>query len=338
VGTQLREQHRTDERDLELLQQLTQARKRLTDQIGRRIIGQLDVIDNLVAAILAGGHVLLVGVPGVAKTLLIQTLSQALDLSFNRVQFTPDLMPADITGSSILDQRSGQFEFRRGPIFSNLLLADEINRSPAKTQAALLEAMQERQVTIDGTSYPLSPPFLVVATQNPIEYEGTYPLPEAQLDRFILRTSVGYPSREDEWTILERRIERQVDEVKLTQVLDPGGLIELQRSVETVHVSEAVGLYMVDIVEATRQNASLSVGASPRGSLALMKLSRARAALQGRDFVTPEDVKAVAVPALAHRLTLRPELWVQRVTAADIVQETLDSTPTPAAEDTLAVS
>jgi MoxR-like ATPase len=247
-------------------------------------------------------------------------------------------MPADITGSSILDQRSGQFEFRRGPIFSNLLLADEINRSPAKTQAALLEAMQEKQVTIDGTSYPLSPPFLVVATQNPIEYEGTYPLPEAQLDRFILRTSVGYPSREDEWTILARRIERKADDVNLDQVLDPGGLIELQRSVESVHVSEAVGLYMVDIVESTRQNSSLSVGASPRGSLALMKLSRARAALQGREFVTPEDVKAVAVPALAHRLTLRPELWVQRVTAADIIEECLASTATPAAEDTLAVS
>jgi MoxR-like ATPase len=310
----------------------------LLTEVEKAIVGKRDALELVLLGFLADGHVLLEDVPGLAKTLMASCFAQTIGLKFARVQFTPDLMPADITGSSILDQRSGQFEFRRGPIFSNLLLADEINRSPAKTQAALLEAMQERQVTIDGTSYPLSPPFLVVATQNPIEYEGTYPLPEAQLDRFILRTSVGYPSRKDEWTILERRIERQVDEVKLTQVLDPGGLIELQRSVETVHVSEAVGLYMVDIVEATRQNASLSVGASPRGSLALMKLSRARAALQGRDFVTPEDVKAVAVPALAHRLTLRPELWVQRVTAADIVQETLDSTPTPAAEDTLAVS
>jgi len=310
----------------------------LLTEVEKAIVGKRDALELVLLGFLADGHVLLEDVPGLAKTLMARCFAQTIGLEFARVQFTPDLMPADITGSSILDQRSGQFEFRRGPIFSNLLLADEINRSPAKTQAALLEAMQEKQVTIDGTSYPLSPPFLVVATQNPIEYEGTYPLPEAQLDRFILRTSVGYPSREDEWTILERRIERKADEVNLSQVLDPGGLIELQRSVESVHVSEAVGLYMVDIVEATRQNASLSVGASPRGSLALMKLSRARAALQGREFVTPEDVKAVAVPALAHRLTLRPELWVQRVTAADIVEETLASTATPAAEDTLAVS
>jgi MoxR-like ATPase len=315
-----------------------QACNALLTEVEKAIVGKRDALELVLLGFLADGHVLLEDVPGLAKTLMARCFAQTIGLEFARVQFTPDLMPADITGSSILDQRSGQFEFRRGPIFSNLLLADEINRSPAKTQAALLEAMQEKQVTIDGTSYPLSPPFLVVATQNPIEYEGTYPLPEAQLDRFILRTSVGYPSREDEWTILERRIERKADEVNLSQVLDPGGLIELQRAVESVHVSEAVGLYMVDIVEATRQNASLSVGASPRGSLALMKLSRARAALQGREFVTPEDVKAVAVPALGHRLTLRPELWVQRVTAADIVEETLASTPTPAAEDTLAVS
>jgi MoxR-like ATPase len=310
----------------------------LLAEVEKAIVGKRDALELVLLGFLADGHVLLEDVPGLAKTLMARCFAQTIGLEFARVQFTPDLMPADITGSSILDQRSGQFEFRRGPIFSNLLLADEINRSPAKTQAALLEAMQEKQVTIDGTSYPLSPPFLVVATQNPIEYEGTYPLPEAQLDRFILRTSVGYPSREDEWTILARRIERKADDVNLNQVLDPGGLIELQRSVESVHVSEAVGLYMVDIVESTRQNSSLSVGASPRGSLALMKLSRARAALQGREFVTPEDVKAVAVPALAHRLTLRPELWVQRVTAADIIEECLASTATPAAEDTLAVS
>jgi MoxR-like ATPase len=315
-----------------------QACNALLTEVEKAIVGKRDALELVLLGFLADGHVLLEDVPGLAKTLMARCFAQTIGLEFARVQFTPDLMPADITGSSILDQRTGQFEFRRGPIFSNLLLADEINRSPAKTQAALLEAMQEKQVTIDGTSYPLSPPFLVVATQNPIEYEGTYPLPEAQLDRFILRTSVGYPSREDEWTILARRIERKADDVNLNQVLDPGGLIELQGSVESVHVSEAVGLYMVDIVESTRQNSSLSVGASPRGSLALMKLSRARAALQGRDFVTPEDVKAVAVPALAHRLTLRPELWVQRVTAADIIEECLASTATPAAEDTLAVS
>jgi MoxR-like ATPase len=313
-----------------------QACDQLLNEVERAIVGKRETLELVLLGFLADGHVLLEDVPGLAKTLMARCFAQTIGLEFARVQFTPDLMPADITGSSILDQRSGQFEFRRGPIFSNLLLADEINRSPAKTQAALLEAMQERQVTIDGTSYALAPPFLVVATQNPIEYEGTYPLPEAQLDRFILRTSVGYPSRENEWTILERRLERRSDDVNLKQVLDPGGLVELQRSIEEVHVSESVGLYMVDIVESTRQSTSVSVGASPRGSLALMKLSRARAALQGRDFVTPDDVKAVAVPALGHRLTLRPELWVQRVTPADIVQECLASTPTPAAEDALA--
>jgi MoxR-like ATPase len=310
--------------------------EKLLDEVERAVVGKRETLELVLLGFLANGNVLLEDVPGLAKTLMARSFAETIGLRFARVQFTPDLMPADITGSSVLDQRSGQFEFRRGPIFCNLLLADEINRSPAKTQAALLEAMQERQVTIDGTSYTLEPPFLVVATQNPIEYEGTYPLPEAQLDRFILRTSVGYPSRENEWTILESRLQRQSDEFDLKQVLDPGGLVELQHAVESVHVAESIGLYIIDIVEATRQSSSVSVGASPRGSLALMKLSRARAALQGRDFVTPDDVKAVAVPALGHRLTLRPELWVQRVTPADIVQECLASTPTPAAEDALA--
>jgi MoxR-like ATPase len=311
---------------------------RLLDEVERAIVGKRETLEIVLLGFLANGNVLLEDVPGLAKTLMARSFAQTIGLRFARVQFTPDLMPADITGSSVLDQRSGEFEFRKGPIFCNLLLADEINRSPAKTQAALLEAMQERQVTIDGTSYPLEPPFLVVATQNPIEYEGTYPLPEAQLDRFILRTNVGYPSRDDEWTILARRLERQADDLELNQVLDAGGLVELQQAVESVHCAESLGLYMVDIVEATRQSTSVSIGASPRGSLALMKLSRARAALQGRDFVTPEDVKAVAVPALGHRLTLRPELWVQRVTPADIVAECLANTPTPAAEDVLAPS
>jgi MoxR-like ATPase len=312
--------------------------ERLLDEVERAIVGKRETLELVLLGFLANGNVLLEDVPGLAKTLMARSFAETIGLRFARVQFTPDLMPADITGSSVLDQRSGEFEFRRGPIFSNLLLADEINRSPAKTQAALLEAMQERQVTIDGTSYPLDPPFLVIATQNPIEYEGTYPLPEAQLDRFMLRTSVGYPSRDDEWTILESRLKRQSDDFDLNQVLDPGGLVELQQAVETVHVAESLGLYMIDIVEATRQSTSVSVGASPRGSLALMKLSRARAALQGRDFVTPDDVKFVAVPALGHRLTLRPELWVQRVTAADIVAECLAATATPAAEDVVATT
>jgi MoxR-like ATPase len=240
-----------------------------------------------------------------------------------------------VTGSSIYNQRTSDFEFRPGPIFTNLLLGDEINRAPPKTQAALLEAMQERQVTIEGRTTRLGPPFLVIATQNPIEYEGTYPLPEAQLDRFLLRLSVGYPSREDEWQILERRIERAVDEIELTKVVGRDELLEMQRAVEDVHVSESIGRYMVELVAATRENARIQVGASPRGSLALLKVSRCRAALAGRDFVTPEDVKAVAVPALAHRLMLSPELWVQRVSSTDVVREVLNGVPTPAADDAL---
>jgi MoxR-like ATPase len=233
----------------------------------------------------------------------------------------------------VYNQREADFEFRPGPIFANLLLADEINRAPPKTQAALLEAMQERQVTSEGKTRPLGPPFLVLATQNPIEYEGTYPLPEAQLDRFLLRMSVGYPSREDEWQVLSDRAERGRDEVVLERVLDVETLLGLQQVIETVHVSEAVGLYMVDVAAATRSAQSIQVGASPRGSLALLKLSRCRAALAGRDYVTPDDVKAIAVPALAHRLMLRPELWVQRISADDIVRERLAGVPTPVADD-----
>jgi MoxR-like ATPase len=254
-------------------------------------------------------------------------------MEFSRIQFTPDLMPSDVTGSSIYNQREADFEFRPGPIFTNLLLADEINRAPPKTQAALLEAMQERQVTSEGATRRLGPPFLVLATQNPIEYEGTYPLPEAQLDRFLLRMSVGYPSREDEWQVLSERAERRQDDVELRPLVDTATLLDLQAACEEVHVSEAVGLYMVDVVKATRDAPSVQVGASPRGSLALLKLSRCRAALAGRDFVTPDDVKSVAVPALAHRLTLRPELWVQRISAEDVVSERLETVPTPAAED-----
>jgi MoxR-like ATPase len=255
-------------------------------------------------------------------------------IGFNRIQFTPDLMPADVTGSSIWNQRDAEFLFRPGPIFANLLLADEINRAPPKTQAALLEAMQERQVTIEGVTHPLARPFLVLATQNPIEYEGTYPLPEAQLDRFLLRVGFGYPNKSDEWELLSRRLERREDEVELEPVLDGQTLLELQAAIEQVHVGPAVGGYIVDLVSATRTSSSTAVGASPRGSLAVLKLARCRAALAGRDFVTPDDVKAVAVPALAHRLMLRPELWVQQVTGDDVVRELLESVPTPAAEET----
>ena len=283
--------------------------------------------------VLADGHVLIEDYPGLAKTLMARSFAQVCSMDFSRIQFTPDLMPSDVTGSSIYNQRDADFQFRPGPIFANLLLADEINRAPPKTQAALLEAMQERQVTTEGETRRLGPPFLVMATQNPIEYEGTYPLPEAQLDRFLLRMSVGYPGREDEWRVLAERAARRTDEVQLTPIVDRDTLLAMQRACEDVFVSESVGLYMVDVVAATRNAPSIQVGASPRGSLALLKLSRCRAALDGRDYVTPDDVKAVAVPALAHRLTLRPELWVQRISAEDVVRERLATVATPVAED-----
>jgi MoxR-like ATPase len=307
--------------------------ERIIGEVERAVVGKRDALELTLLGLLADGHVLIEDFPGLAKTLMARSFARVTSMEFARVQFTPDLMPSDVTGSSIFNQRESEFEFRAGPIFTNLLLADEINRAPPKTQAALLEAMQERQVTIEGLTRPLEPPFLVVATQNPIEYEGTYPLPEAQLDRFLLRIGVGYPDRADEWEIVERRIERQVEEVDLDVVVDREGLLELQAALEHVHVAETVGYYMVDLVAATRAAPAVQVGASPRGTLALLKLSRGRALLEGRDFVTPDDVKAVAVPALAHRLMLRPELWVQRVSPDRIVQDVLERVPTPAAED-----
>ncbi|HEX2302355.1 MAG TPA: MoxR family ATPase [Gaiella sp.] len=299
------------------------------DEVERAVVGKRDRLELVLAGILADGHVLLEDVPGLAKTLTARSFATVTGLRFARVQFTPDLLPSDVTGSSIWNQRDTAFEFRPGPVFANILLADEINRAPPKTQAALLEAMQERQVSIDGTTHPLEPPFLVLATQNPIEYEGTYPLPEAQLDRFVLRTGFGYPAADDEWEMLERRLDRRVDEVELREVVDRPTLLAMQRVVEEVHVDESVGRYVVDLVAATRRSPSVSVGSSPRGSLALLKLARCRAALGGRDFVTPDDVKSVAVPALAHRLVLRPELWVQRRSGEDVVREILDEVRTP---------
>jgi MoxR-like ATPase len=305
---------------------------RVLDEVERAVVGKRDALELVLLGLLADGHVLLDDFPGLAKTLIARSFAQVTSLRFARVQFTPDLMPADVTGSSVYNQRLGDFEFRAGPVFTNLLLGDEINRSPPKTQAALLEAMQERQVTIDGVTRPLERPFLVVATQNPIEYEGTYPLPEAQLDRFLLRLSVGYPSPEAEWGMLERRLERTSDEVELARVATPADLLAMQRAVEDVHVAASVGRYMVELVGATRASPRVQVGASPRGTLALLKVARASAALAGRDFVTPEDVKAVAVPALAHRLILRPELWVRRVRTEDVVAELLEQVPTPPPE------
>jgi len=310
--------------------------ERILDEIERAVVGKRGPLELVLLGVLGDGHVLLEDYPGLAKTLTARSFAQVTEMRFARVQFTPDLMPADVTGSSIWNQRSSDFEFRAGAVFSNLLLADEINRAPPKTQAALLEAMQERQVTTDGVTRPLERPFLVLATQNPIEYEGTYPLPEAQLDRFLLRTSFGYPSEDDEWRVLEQRLERQADDVELEPIVDRETLLEMQAAVEEVHVSESVGRYIVALVNGTRESSSTAVGASPRGSLALLKLARARAALSGRDFVTPDDVKGVAVPALAHRLVLKPELWVQRLAAEDVVNDLLDRVPTPRAEDVVA--
>ena len=313
---------------------LQAARGRIATELGKVIVGQEAVIEQILIALFAGGHCLITGAPGLAKTLLVKSIAQIFHLEFRRIQFTPDLMPTDITGVEILQEtEEGRgLVFVPGPIFGNMILADEINRTPPKTQAALLEAMQERQVTIDGTTHPLDRPFIVLATQNPIEYEGTYPLPEAQLDRFLLRIGIGYPSPEDEWRMLLDRAERRTDEVQLQPIVDARTLIELQGATERVFVSDSVARYIVDLVDSTRKSARIQVGSSPRGTLALLKLARARAALAGRDFVIPEDVKAVAVPALAHRLTLRPELWVQRVRGEDVVRESLASVPTPPAE------
>ena len=302
---------------------------RILDEVERAVVGKRAVLELVLLGLLADGHVLIEDNPGLAKTLMARSFAAVTSLRFARVQFTPDLMPSDVTGSTIYDQRTSDLRFRAGPIFTHILLGDEINRAPPKTQAALLEAMQERQVTSEDGTRELERPFLVLATQNPIEYEGTYPLPEAQLDRFMLRISVGYPDRAAELQLLSRRMERGRDEVDLEQVVDRDDLLAMQRAVELVHADDGILGYAVDLVTATRESPQVQVGASPRGTLALLKLSRAKAALEGRDFVTPDDVKVVAVPALTHRITLRPELWIQRVQAEDVVRDCLERCPAP---------
>ena len=306
---------------------------RILDELERAVLGKRNALELTLLSLLSDGHVLIEDLPGVGKTLIARSFAQVCSMAFARVQFTPDLMPADITGGSVYDQRTVSFTFIPGPVFTNILLADEINRAPAKTQAALLEAMEERQVTLEGETRPLAPPFLVFATQNPIEYEGTYPLPEAQLDRFLVRISLGYVDPAEESELLLARARRQREQVELDEVCDRATLLELQAKVEEVHLSQSVADYAVSIVRATRESPQLSVGASPRGSLALMKLARARAALHGRDFVKPDDVKHVAVPALAHRLMLSPELWVQRADPAEIVASIVSSVPAPVADE-----
>jgi MoxR-like ATPase len=300
------------------------------DSVGSVMVGKRESLELVLAGILAGGHVLLEDLPGLGKTLTARCFAQSLGLDFRRLQFTPDLLPADVTGSFLYDQRKGDFAFRAGPVFTNMLLADEINRTPPKTQAALLEAMQEKQVSVEGVTYRLDPPFHVLATANPIEYEGTYPLPEAQLDRFMLRVSFGYPTRDEEWEVLRRRMSRRQEESQLNPVVDARRLMAMQAALEHVAVEDSIGRYIVALTAATREHASALVGSSPRGSLALLLLARARAAMAGRDFVVPEDVKDVAIPALAHRITLRPEMWLRRVDPAVVVQEVLQAVPAPA--------
>ena len=304
--------------------------RRVLDEVEQAVVGKREALTLVLAAILAKGHVLLEDYPGLGKTLAARSFAQALGLDFARAQFTPDLLPADLTGSFLYNQREGTFEFRRGPLFTGLLLADEINRTPPKTQAALLEAMQERQVTVEGETFPLPDPFHVLATANPIEYEGTYPLPEAQLDRFLLRVSFGYPTGREEYDVLARRMARQREEITLDAVTDGPGLARIQAAVETVTVDESVGRYCVDLAVATREHPDVLTGASPRGSLGLVLAARGFAVLRGRDYVIPEDVKAVARSVLAHRVTVKPELWMTEASGGRVVEQVLGQVPTPA--------
>jgi MoxR-like ATPase len=298
--------------------------------VGEVVVGRDRTLRLALAAVLAGGHVLFEDVPGLGKTLMARSLAQALGLEFRRIQCTPDLQPADITGSFVYDPAEREFSFREGPVFTGFLLADEINRTPPKTQAALLEAMQERQVTVEGRTFALPKPFHVLATSNPIEYEGTYPLPEAQLDRFLLRLDVGYPPPDEEAEVLRRRIARQREETELAPVIDAARLADLQAALERVAVDEDVLRYCVDLAGATRTHRAVEVGASPRGSQALLLVARALAVLDGREYVLPEDVKECAVAALAHRLTMRAETWSSGVTGTQVVTELLGQVPGPA--------
>jgi MoxR-like ATPase len=306
------------------------------DEVDRAVVGKRESLRLVLSGILAGGHVLMEDFPGLGKTLAARSFAQTLGLDFKRAQFTPDLLPGDITGSFIYDQRSGEFEFRAGPLFAGLLLADEINRTPPKTQAALLEAMQEKQVTVEGRTFQLPLPFHVLATANPVEYEGTYPLPEAQLDRFLMRISFGYPTLDEEWEILSNRMARQREEQELRRIVDAEQLLAMQAAIEATAVDESVGRYCVALTAASRTHADVLMGASPRGALGLLLCARAYAVVDGRDYVTPEDVKAVAVPVLAHRITVKPELWMSNASGRSIVESLLRTVATPSAREHLA--
>jgi len=292
-------------------------------------VGKELVLEKVMLAVLANSHILFEDYPGLAKTLLAKSFAMSMGCGFSRIQFTPDLLPADITGTYVYNVRSGEFELRKGPIFTNILLADEINRAPPKTQAALLEAMQERQATLDGKTHLLENPFIVIATQNPIEYEGVYPLPEAQLDRFLVKLQLGYPARTEEVEILHRRMQRRQEDVTLDPVADARTILDLQKTVEGIHVEDDVLGYIADIVQATRFQRQIEVGASPRGSLAIFKLSRARAVFHGRDYVIPDDVKEVVASALVHRLIMKTESWVKGTSPAQVLEEILRTIPVP---------
>jgi len=302
---------------------------RIRAAVRTAVVGRELAVEQVLTALVADGHLLIEDLPGLGKTLLAKSFASALGLEFQRVQFTADLLPHDITGGEVLDPQKGGFSFRQGPIFTNILLADEINRAPPKVQSSLLEAMQEYQVTSERSTYPLPRPFLVVATENPLELEGTYPLPEAQVDRFLVRLQIGYPTTEEERAILERRRTRKVENVEVPTVADATTFLALQRTVEEITLDPSLAEYIVELVRTTRHDARAEVGASPRGSLALQKLSRARALLEGRDFVVPDDIKSFAVPALAHRIIVKPEPWIRGTRGADIVRHALDNTPVP---------
>jgi MoxR-like ATPase len=304
----------------------------IIDEVEKAVIGKRKPLEKILTAIFSGGHILIEDLPGLGKTLITKSMAQTLGLDFKRVQFTPDLLPTDITGGYIFDRNKGSFILREGPIFANIILADEINRASPKTQSALLEAMQERQVTLEGETMDLPDPFIVIATQNPIEYEGTFPLPEAQLDRFLIKVKIGYPSPAEEIEILQRRHERKEDEVSLGQVASAEELLQIRAAIETVHIAPAVEQYIIDLVKQTRDHRQIAIGASPRASLALLKLTRAWAALRGRNYVIPDDVKKFAIATLEHRLILKPELWLDEGAAAKIIHEILDSVPVPVVE------
>ena len=306
--------------------------QQVVNQVKKVIVGKELVLEKVMLAILANSHILFEDYPGLAKTLLARSFAMSMGCDFSRIQFTPDLLPSDITGTYVYNIKNSEFDLRKGPVFTNILLADEINRAPPKTQAALLEAMQERQTTLDGKTHLLADPFIVIATQNPIEYEGVYPLPEAQLDRFLVRLQLGYPNRAEEVEILKRRMQRGREEVQLEPAANTETILALQKTVEGIHVDDDVLGYVTDIVQATRTQRQVEIGASPRGSLAIFKLARARAVFHGRDYVIPDDVKEVAATALVHRMIMKAESWVRGVDPRLVVDEILKAVPVPKAK------